>query len=162
MAMKIVLEEVNCSKHQYALKIVSQSDLCSEYGREGLDKFFRHRKLEYLNYLYLSSCDLQEIPDLTKMNSLRYLDISNNLITSLAELANKNVRTLVVTGNLFETLDFVLEKVSSVYEVSFGSENCEFISSPIVQKALSGALFLDLVSMYRDNLLFPTSTNVTK
>ena len=63
MAMKIVLEEVNCSKHQYALKIVSQSDLCSEYGREGLDKFFRHKKLEYLNNLYLSSCELQEIPD---------------------------------------------------------------------------------------------------
>ena len=153
-AMECVLEEVNCAQPLYNLILTSQTDLYREQPGQ-LKRFLKHPGLHQLNYLYLDKCDLMEVLDISNLESLHTLDISYNKIHSLADLKNSSIRTLRVTGNLFQTLDFKPDKVKSLAEVSFGSDECQFVHFKILQKTSTGSLTLSLSDEYKEKLIVP-------
>ena len=158
LAMECVLREVNREKPLFALVMTSQSDLFEKLGLKKINKFLGREELRQLNYLYLNQCELPEIPTIKRLHALRELDISHSSLKSLANLENKSLKILKAIGASFEALDFYPENVPSLVEVSFGSEQCQFVRFAVLKKLLTGSkvpLVLKLCDQYRENLLGP-------
>ena len=111
--------------------------------------------LPFLTKVNLNNNCLTELPDLTNLASLEYLAIENNNVQSLADLQNKNLETLCVTENPCPVLDFDPEMAPSLNLVTFGSKMCQFIDFPILLKASTGQLTLQVDGLYKQYLMVP-------
>ena len=83
--------------------------------------------LKKLYSLKLSSCNLKEIPDLNKLENLRYLDISRNKLTTVLNQINKlYLKRLSINHNLIEKQEVldVINKFKRItdYDWQFGKK----------------------------------------
>ena len=115
----------------------------------------RPNSFPFLSRLNLSRNDLKALPNCSNMPSLNFLDISNNDILSLASLESKCLSHLLVNENPLDILDFDPQKLPSLIEVTFGSEESRFVHFKIAEKASEGIINLRITSHGEQYLMFP-------
>ena len=126
-----------------------EQDICS-IG----DPFSKHY-VQTLSVVIMNNVHLKMIPSFLELKHLQNLALNDNQLTSLVTLESNSLKTLTVTGNLFEVLDFDPAKVPSLSEVKFGSENCQFISRLILKKAATPQLKIKITNGKSAKLLIP-------
>ncbi len=112
---------------------------------------------EELKEIFMSNCDLTTFPDLSKMSTLKTIDLSHNKLTHLAESClPKSLQTLFFHGNPVESFDSDLSNyVSHKIHVSIGSPDTRFISTPLMKMVRSGTLHLGVPEEFRPYLWLP-------
>ena len=149
------IKQVPCFQHFSQQKYVDLSGNLIPNMNEIQDALNESRS-SALSYINLSNTSLKTLPKLAHLKNLTTLDISNNNLNSIQSLESPSLRTLNVTGNEFlSVLDFIPQKVQALNEVIFGSVMCKFIRHSILEKASTGALKLNVLNDYRENLLVP-------
>ena len=111
--------------------------------------------MQFLSHLDLSNNNLAQIPDVTSLKSLEYLNINSNRIKDVVNLESRSLRTLLLCENLFHTLDLNVQNLPCLSKIIFGSEACQFVSFQILHRASTGQLELEVTPLYRQNLLMP-------
>ena len=87
-----------------------------------------------VTHLNISHCHLDQVPDVSQLVSLEFLDISHNAISSLHCLESMSLKRLVGNGNVFPVLDVDPTKVPLLADFSFGSEKCMFVDFHVLEK----------------------------
>ena len=105
-----------------------------------------------LTSLVLCRNKITDVPKFTKLLCLDKLDLAYNQITTLASLEHPNLMTLHVEGNPLLVLDLIPDHTPLLCEVSFGSENCQFVQFQILNQS---KITLQLLDRYKSNLLIP-------
>ena len=107
----------------------------------------------HLTELTLSRNKISDVPNFQKLICLNTLDLAYNEITTLASLEHTNLKCLHVQGNPLPVLDLLPDHIPSLSEVSFGSEECQFVQFQILHRSEIKLQLLD--GLYKANLLLP-------
>ena len=103
--IKCISKLIEDRKFKYqSLNFSGESLFCLTIGTEELNNLLS--KLTKLTHLTLSSCELQEIPDITELILLQTLDVRHNKITEFKIYPNKRLTNIDITENPILGFDF--------------------------------------------------------
>ena len=116
----------------------------------------RTRSLAFLKQLSLKDCGLLELPDVSSLNSLKILDISQNLIAEVKHnYIPKKLKEFHLQQNPISSLDINCEEMSTLKEITFGSESTHYISTPLLKQLLETEMRIILPEQFKKYLHLP-------
>ena len=112
-------------------------------------------KFTKFTHLTLSDCELQEMPDVTKLILLQDLDVRHNKITEFKMYPNKRLTNIDITENPILGFDFDENSLSGLKYLKLGSEQTKYISLQVLQILRKGLLKIEVSKENLKHPLYP-------
>ena len=109
-----------------------------------------------LTKLNMSSLRLPSVLNISHLSQLNYLNIENNNIDTLHNLASASLVEVNAQRNPITEVDFDTDLLSALRYLSVGSKETKYISFRILQKVREKQLNLDIPKEYLNYLVFPS------
>ena len=155
-AYTLIVKEINIEKDVYEFSLSDQAEFCQWLGQEKLNDFLRQPGLHNLHSLYLSNCEIDFLPELHHIKSLRVLDVSHNPIRNILHklISNPTIETLNIKETKVEAIHFDLKVMKSLNQLQVGSPSLKIISKEILGQMRVGKIKID-VEDHGDCLIYP-------
>ncbi len=143
------------------LNLSGQKDFYKSMVEDNQQDFFKTNGLCSLESLTLKDLELENVPNLTGMNNLKTMDISENSIRKLNKIClPSKIENINISENPVETLQLPAKILSSLKSVTAGSSSTHFIDFPILEKMDQG-LKVEIVPRFSKALLLPPKEALT-
>ena len=123
-----------------------ETKFCHSIQQDLLPVIFGHESLRAVTEINLSSCNLDLVPDWSKMHILTSVDLSGNNVTNIP--ASQSLQTLNIIGCQIKVLSLEKSEFPNLKNITAGSDCLEFISFEILKR-------VTVPEIYQKSLIMP-------